>query len=138
MENERIKNLSKFRFEKALSNIGIARALYEAEEYEVALNRAYYSVFDAIRSVNALDGFDSSKHSGVIAHFNQEYVKTQIFPASTSSIIRKASMLREKSDYEDFYEANKEETEDLIAKVEVLIKDVKKFLIEKDIIEDLT
>ena len=30
---------------------------------------------DAMRAVNALDGFDSSKHSGVIAHFNQMYVK---------------------------------------------------------------
>ena len=33
-----------------------------------------------MRAVNALDGFDSSKHSGVIAHFNQNYVKEGIFP----------------------------------------------------------
>lgn len=118
MENDSVKDLSKYRFEKACSNIGIAKTLYEAGEYEVALNRAYYCVFDAMRAINALDGFDSSKHSGVIAHFNQEYVKTQIFPTSTSSVIRKASMLREKSDYEDFYEADKEETFDLIVNVE--------------------
>ena len=42
-------------------------------------NRSYYAIFHAIRSVNALDGFDSSKHSGVISHFNQEYVKTGMF-----------------------------------------------------------
>lgn len=55
-----------------------------------------------MRAVNALDGFDSSKHSGVIAHFNQSYVKTGAFPPSTSAVIRRAAMLREKSDYEDF------------------------------------
>ena len=102
MESGSVRTLSKYRFDKALSNLAIAKTLYESGAYEVALNRAYYSAFDAMRAVNALDGFDSSKHSGVIAHFNQEYVKTQIFPLSTSSIIRKAAMLREKSDYEGF------------------------------------
>ncbi len=134
MESDGVKELAKYRFEKALANIEIANVLYESASYEVALNRAYYAAFDAIRAVNALDGFDSSKHSGVIAHFNQAYVKTQIFPASTSSIIRKASMLREKSDYEDFYEANKEETSETIARVEVFLKDVENFLRNKAVI----
>ena len=134
MESGSVKDLSKYRFEKALSNIEIARVLYESRDYGVALNRAYYAAFDAMRAVNALDGFDSSKHSGVIAHFNQTYVKTQLFPASTSSVIRKASMLREKSDYEDFYEPDGEETYDTIIKVEAFLKDVEVYLRNKDII----
>ena len=135
MESGSVKDLSKYRFEKALSNIGIARVLYESRDYGVALNRAYYAAFDAMRAVNALDGFDSSKHSGVIAHFNQTYVKTQLFPASTSSVIRKASMLREKSDYEDFYVADKEETLDTIIKVEGFLKDAETYLRSKSIID---
>lgn len=135
MESGSVKDLSKYRFEKAISNIGIARVLYESGDYDVALNRAYYSAFDAMRAVNALDGFDSSKHSGVIAHFNQAYVKTQLFPASTSSVIRKASMLREKSDYEDFYVADKEETLDTIIKVEGFLKDAETYLRSKSIID---
>ena len=103
-----VKDLSKYRYDKALSNITIAKQLYGSDNYGVALNRAYYSAFDAMRAVNALDGFDSSKHSGAIAHFDQEYVKTGKFPPTTSAIIRKASMLREKSDYEDFYEPDKD------------------------------
>lgn len=81
MEIEEIRNLSKYSFEKALSNIEIAKELYKTKRYEFALNRAYYSVFDAMRSINALDKFDSSKHSGVISHFNHYYVKTGIFPS---------------------------------------------------------
>lgn len=79
MEGGSIKDLAKYRFEKAVSNIKVAKTLYSSGDYSVALNRAYYSAFDAIRAINALDGFDSSKHSGVIAHFNQEYVKTGKF-----------------------------------------------------------
>ena len=88
-----------------------------------------------MRAVNALDGFDSSKHSGVIAHFNQEYVKTGQFPLNTSSVIRKASMLREKSDYEDFYEPDKEETSDIIQKVEGFLRDAEAYLKSQGVIE---
>lgn len=105
--------------------------MYESGEYEVALNRAYYATFDAMRAINALDGFDSSKQSGVIAHFNQMYVKTQVFPISTSAVIRKASMLREKSDYEDFYKADREETLDTIVKVESFLRNAERYLRDK-------
>lgn len=50
------------------------------------------------RSLTALDDFDSSKHSGVIAYFNQNYVKTGIFDKGTSKIIKSASIMREQSD----------------------------------------
>ena len=130
-----VKDLSKYRYDKALSNITIAKQLYGSDNYGVALNRAYYSAFDAMRAVNALDGFDSSKHSGVIAHFNQEYVKTGKFPPTTSAIIRKASMLREKSDYEDFYEPDKEEALDIICKVGSFLLDVGGYLRSQNVIE---
>lgn len=60
MEGGSIKDLAKYRFEKAVSNITVAKTLYSSGDYSVALNRAYYSAFDAIRAINALDGFDSS------------------------------------------------------------------------------
>lgn len=135
MESGSIKELSRYRFEKARSNITIAKMLYESGNYGFALNRAYYSAFDAMRAVNALDGFDSSKHSGVIAHFNQVYVKSGQFLPTTSAIIRKASRLREKSDYEDFYEPDSEETADTIIKVEIFLKDAEAYLRSQGIIE---
>jgi uncharacterized protein (UPF0332 family) len=135
VEDRSIIELSKYRFDKALSNIEIAKKLYGTGDYEVALNRAYYSAFDAMRAVNALDGFDSSKHSGVISNFNHMYVKTGIFPASTSSIIRDASILREKSDYEDFYEADEDETSDIISSIESFLRNVENYLRSKSVIE---
>ena len=83
-------DLSKYRLEKAENNLKLAKKLYDEEIYGAALNRAYYAAFDAMRAVNVFDLFDSSKHSGVIAHFNMQYVKTGIFPPETSSIIRRA------------------------------------------------
>ena len=80
----RMKELSKYRFETALESLEDAKLMYEHGRYKNALNRAYYSIFHAIRAVNALDEYDSSKHSGVIAYFNQNFVKTGSFPKEAS------------------------------------------------------
>ncbi len=132
---ERIKELSKYRFETSLEDLEDARIMYENGRYKNALNRAYYSIFHAIRSVVALDGFDSSKHSGLIAHFNQNYVKTGIFSKDLSKIIRAASENREKADYLDFYIASKEEADKQIKRAEVFSKSIQEFLKGKGIIE---
>lgn len=123
-----ISLLVSYRLEKAERNLNLAKELFINEAYSFALNRAYYAAFDAIRAVNALDGFDSSKHSGVIAHFNQNHVKTGHFEPGASTIIKRASMLREKSDYEDFFEADRNDVEETIEEVQVFIDSVRDYL----------
>lgn len=125
---EKIKELSIYRFEKANKSLLISEKLFADGEYGYSQNRAYYALFDAIRSITALDGFDSSKHSGIIAHFNQCYVKTSIFSSNTSNIIRLASMLREKSDYEDFYEPDKDDAREIIDSARTFLNEVGNYL----------
>jgi len=48
----------------------------ENEDYASANNRAYYSIFHAMRAVLALEQKDFKKHSAVIAQFTQSYLKT--------------------------------------------------------------
>lgn len=129
-----VVDLSKYRFQCSLEALEDARIMYDADRYKNALNRAYYSVFYGIRAVNALDGFDSSKHSGVIAHFNQNYVKTGIFPKEASKVIKLASEKREKADYLDFYVASKEEADAQIKRAEVFVKWIESYLQTKDVL----
>lgn len=131
---ERVRELSKYRFETSLENLEDAKLMYENGRYKNSLNRAYYSIFHAIRAVNAIKGFDSSKHSGVIAFFNQNYVKEGIFAKELSKIITQASNNREKADYLDFYIASSEEAHKQILRAEKFIEEIKKFLSEKEII----
>ena len=128
-----VKELSKYRFETSLEDIEDAKIMYENGRYKNTLNRAYYSVFHAIKSVVVLDGFDSSKHSGVISYFNQNYVKTGIFTKEMSKIIRAASESREKADYHDFFIASKEEAEKQIERALEFQEQIRNFLIEKGI-----
>ncbi len=130
-----IIELSKYRFMTSQENLEDARIMYENGRYKNALNRAYYSIFHAIRAVLALDGFDSSKHSGVIAYFNQNYVKTEIFPKDLSRIIRAASENREKADYLDFFIASREEAEKQINRAESFSEYISNYLEEKGVID---
>lgn len=123
-----MKDLSEYRLECCREALEDARIMYKADRYKNALNRAYYSIFHGIRAVNALDGFDSSKHSGVIAHFNQNYVKNDIFPKEASKLIKLASEKRERADYLDFFVASKEEADAQIKRAETFVEWVEAYL----------
>ena len=76
MHNERNKNLALYRLDRAKELIADARNLYNTGSYKSANNRAYYSIFHAMRAVLALDEVDFKKHPGVIQYFQREYIKT--------------------------------------------------------------
>ena len=128
-----VKDLSKYRFETSLENLEDAKLMFENGRYKNALNRGYYSIFHSIRAVLALDGFDSSKHSGVIAYFNQNYVKTGVFSKEMSVIIREASENREKADYLDFFIASKSEAEKQIKRAEKFTGEIRRFLESREV-----
>ena len=113
-----LKDLAKYRFECCSDAIEDAKIMYQHGRYKNTLNRAYYAIFYAIRAVNAVRDFDSSKHSGVIAFFNKNYVKTGVFPKEASKIIKEASEKRECADYLDFFIASKKDAEEQIASAE--------------------
>lgn len=73
-------------------------------------------------------------HPSIIACFNKDYVKTGIFDKRASKIVKLASVLREKSDYEDFYIASKTDTEEQLSNAIEFIKMVEKYLKDKGII----
>ena len=129
-----LTELSAHRFGRAKEELQTVELLMQSNSYRQSINRSYYAIFHAVRAVNALDGFDSSKHSGVIAHFNQQYVKTGVFEKEASKIIRGASELREQADYEDFYSATREEAESVLNGAHGFINMVEKFLAVKRVI----
>lgn len=88
-----VKDLSQYRFESAKEDLAAASVLLEDGRFKASVNRSYYAIFHTLRSVTALEKFDSSKHSGVIAFFNRTYVKNGIFDKSISKMIDTAFRL---------------------------------------------
>ncbi len=121
-------SMAQFRLEKAKNNVAAAKATAEQGFYDVSANRSYYAIFHAARAVLALTGQDFRKHSGVIAYFRKEYVKTGIFETKLSDIIQDAFEIRTDCDYEDFYVVAKEDVEQQIQNAEYFVSKIEEYL----------
>ena len=123
-----LNELAGYRMDRAKEMLDAAKSNLEIGQYKTSLNRSYYAIFHAMRAANILKGFDSSKHSGVIAFFNKEYLKENILDRNLSVIIKNSSFLREKSDYDDFYIASKKEAEKQLADADKFVCEVQRYL----------
>lgn len=126
LENRRA--ISAVRLEKAEECLSDAKLLLESESYKSAANRSYYAVFHAMRAVLAYDGYDSKKHSGIIAEFRRLYIKTGLFESGMSDIIRSLFDLRTDSDYNDFFVASKADVAEQVGNAEYFVQQIKQYL----------
>ena len=121
-------DLSRYRLQKAKEMLASAKRDMDANDYASANNRAYYAIFHAMRAVLALDGEDYKKHSAVIARFTLNYLKPEILPREYSKLISSASLIRNRSDYEDFYICSVADTNALFTGAESFCAEVEKYL----------
>ena len=128
MQAEDRKAISKIRLERAVEFYGDAIALYKEGRYRSAASRLYFSVFQTMRAVLALDGIDRKHHSGIISEFRRLYVKSGVFDREVSSIIATMSLMRHDSDYDDYIPIDKEDLDEMIPKVDKLITEVQNYL----------
>ena len=127
------KDYAKYRMERAREDLDAAHLLFDAGNYRIANNRAYYAIFHAMRAVLVFDNFDSSKHSGVIAEFRRRYIKEGIFPAEISKMIGAAFTIRNASDYDDMFIASKDDTEEQITNAEYVYKIIEEYIKHKTV-----
>ena len=126
-----VVDLSKYRYSSALDDLESASVLLKEGKFKASVNRSYYGIFHGLRAVTALDQFDSSKHSGIIAYFNRTYVKAGIFDKSISKMIDSAFRLREKADYQDFVIISKSQAQEQLSRAEIVIQMLKIYLDER-------
>lgn len=120
--------LLRYRYERAVETLEVAKELFANGKYKDANNRSYYAVFYAVRAVYTIQGVDFKKHKTLLANFNKEFVATEIFPRNIGRKISALSLIREQSDYNDFYVASKAESQQQIETAEEIIALVKEYL----------
>jgi uncharacterized protein (UPF0332 family) len=125
------KDLAVFRLHQAKECLQSAKIDVDTDDFKSAANRSYYCIFHAMRAVQALDGFDSRKHSGVIDNFRKDYIRTGVFPQKFSNIITTAFEVRLESDYEDFYVISKSKVTVQVENAKTLLDAVEKYVSER-------
>jgi len=116
MPDKHVRDYALRRLEKSSDELETAQICYNSNKYNAAANRAYYSIYHAVRAVLALDKVERSKHSGNISYFREHYIATNIFNRTYSETIKKAEILRNAADYDDMRETSEGEAQDIINK----------------------
>ncbi|MBQ7776797.1 MAG: HEPN domain-containing protein [Lachnospiraceae bacterium] len=122
--------LSQYRLDVAGEKLVSAKLLLDAGQYKDSIGRSYYAIFSALRAVLATQNIDFSKHAGVIAYFQKEYIKTSIFDKKYSKYIQQAFQLRNSCDYDDFYIVSRQDAEEQYIKAVELFKVIKGYLVK--------
>lgn len=120
--------LAQYRLKQAKERLKAAEILLKSGQWSDALSRSYYAMFQAARALLAVKSLDSRKHSGVIALFNQHFVKEGIVDSDMGRLIAEAKGFREESDYADYVTFTKEEARGQIQNAKIFIKKIEKGL----------
>lgn len=125
------KTLMLHRLDSAKEKLNSAQILLDNGNYKDSIGRSYYAMFTSVRALLALEGIDYSKHAGVIAHFQKEYIKTGIFDKKYSKYISQAFQIRNNADYADFYIVSKMDTEEQYNRAVEFYNEIRNYLIEQ-------
>jgi uncharacterized protein (UPF0332 family) len=97
-----MRELMEYRLNKSKITLKDANLLYTKGSLFSAVNRLYYSMFYAVTALLLKKGISSPKHSGTIALFNANFIKTGIIPKEYGKFYSRLFEFRQKGDYIDF------------------------------------
>ena len=121
-------DLTRYRLDSAKEKLASAKLLLDAGQYRDSIGRSYYAIFTAVRAILAKDKVDFSKHAGVIAYFQKEYIKTGIFDRQYSKYLQSAFQIRNNCDYDDFFIASKQDAEEQYDRVETMLDLISEYI----------
>lgn len=93
-----------------------------------SVNRAYYARFYGVLALVSVEGRAPAKHSGAVAIFDSEFVKTELFGRDMSRWLHEAFDLRQRTDYRELFSVSEERTQATLRHAEQLVFAVKAYL----------
>jgi len=126
---EELNELVQYRLQEADEAVGDARYLLEGgRSLRGVVNRAYYAMFYAVLALLQVSGNVPSKHSGVLALFDRDFVLKGVFQKEHSKCLHRAFDLRQSVDYRVLKLPSKEETSLLVNQAAEFILAIKDHL----------
>ncbi|MBU0509031.1 HEPN domain-containing protein [bacterium] len=107
---------------KANRSLRAATLLFDAELFDVAISRAYYTMFYVASAMLLEKGLQFSKHSAVVAAFGQHFVTTGLVPKEYHRILIHAEDERNVADYVTGLQLKKADAAELIERAKQFIE----------------
>ena len=111
MDKETYRVLASVRMERAIELVDEAKELLQNERYKSANNRAFYAMEKTMKALLAIKEIDADSHNGCLRQFNVHYIKERVggFEPGDYKRMANGQRIRNVSDYDDFYIADKKE-----------------------------
>jgi uncharacterized protein (UPF0332 family) len=116
--------------EKSRTTIKKVEFLIDNNEYQLAVNRIYYGIYYSLSALAIKHQYSTSKHAQLIGWFNRTFVKAGAIGKEFSKIIRKAFENRMEGDYNVFADFSKEEVEQSLKEMKIVIQALGKLIKE--------
>lgn len=107
-------------------------ALCKAGLWSTLANRLYYSLFHAVNALFINDGLEAVRHKTSHSLFSMHYVKTGILPIDYGHLYNNLQRLREKSDYNCFFDVSEQDIVDGISIAAEFIKAIEQLISERN------
>jgi len=126
------KEYVKYRIETAQKTYDAARILADNGFWNSSVNRLYYSLFYAVNALLVLNQIPTKSHTSTKSQFSMHFIKTGQLDKKYGRLLSQLFDWRQKGDYENVFDYNKEVVEPLFFHVKEMI-----LVIEKKINEGL-
>jgi len=126
-EEERL-TLVKLELERAYNIFSEQEGLVEKKYWNTLANRLYYALFHAVSALLINDNREVGSHKGAAIRFHQYYVRTGIFTDDEGSFYSQMETLREKADYNCFFNITEKDALERIEPTHKLIDKIKHYI----------
>jgi len=126
-EEDRTKELCRYRLEQANEALTEAELLRDSKHFRGAINRAYYAMFYAIQALVVLKKAETSKHTGAIAFFDRQFVKSDVFDKKFSKWLHRIFDLRQDSDYGDMFEPSEMQCKEEVQHAKDFVQGIREY-----------
>ncbi len=116
------KDLITFRIARAIDTLDNAKILAEKEKWNSSINRLYYAAYYAVTALLLKNDLNPTTHNGVKSNFSEHFVKPGIIPLEFGKIYSQLFSWRQKGDYDDFYDFDKDKIYPYFEPVKELIE----------------
>jgi hypothetical protein len=131
MKPEQKLEYIQYRLESSKKTLEAAKVLAENGFWNSAVNRLYYALFYSVNALLYVSDIAVKKHSTVKTQFNLHYIKTGILDKKYGQLLSELFDWRQKGDYENIFEYDKESVLPLIPEVEEMVKVIETAVKEK-------
>lgn len=123
--------LVELELEKADKTFSQVEVLQREKYWDTMANRLYYALFHAVSALLISDQHEVGSHKGAAIRFHHYYVKTGVFSDEEGSFYSQMETLREKSDYNCFFNVTESDIVSKVAPATSFIEKIKRYIAEQ-------